>query len=289
MSSEKASPKENDGLDYDDSFAEMMVPLLRAPSKPVPCAGHFTTVLQHALSRLESGDASILEHFAHVSDEFVTMFDGYPKSKVHLLVMPRRRLGGARELSVQDLPMLRRMAAYTASLLEQVAVQSPSLTWRQGFHANPSLLHLHLHIISDDFDSPCLKNKKHFNSFQPPFLMGIDVVIGNLSSDPPVPVKISKEQAEGLLKANMYCTACQIDFGNRFAELKRHLPSCAGAACRDASAAAQSQKLPAETRRVLPLVLRLREASRMQASNGVVEEEVIQDSLSPDSKRPRSQ
>lgn len=25
--------------------------------------------------------------------------------------------------------------------------------------------HVHLHVISQDFDSPCLKNKKHWNSF----------------------------------------------------------------------------------------------------------------------------
>lgn len=28
-----------------------------------------------------------------------------------------------------------------------------------------SYSHVHLHVISQDFDSPCLKNKKHWNSF----------------------------------------------------------------------------------------------------------------------------
>lgn len=28
-----------------------------------------------------------------------------------------------------------------------------------------STSHVHLHVISQDFDSPCLKNKKHWNSF----------------------------------------------------------------------------------------------------------------------------
>lgn len=31
--------------------------------------------------------------------------------------------------------------------------------------------HLHLHVISQDFDSPCLKNKKHWNSFTTDYLM----------------------------------------------------------------------------------------------------------------------
>jgi aprataxin len=39
----------------------------------------------------------------------------------------------------------------------------PSLPpFRLGFHSAPSMRALHLHVISSDFDSPCLKNKKHW-------------------------------------------------------------------------------------------------------------------------------
>ena len=38
-------------------------------------------------------------------------------------------------------------------------------TFRYGYHAVPSMGLLHLHAISQDFDSPSLKNKKHWNSF----------------------------------------------------------------------------------------------------------------------------
>lgn len=31
--------------------------------------------------------------------------------------------------------------------------------------------HVHLHVISQDFDSPCLKNKKHWNSFTTDYFM----------------------------------------------------------------------------------------------------------------------
>lgn len=36
---------------------------------------------------------------------------------------------------------------------------------RIGFHAKPSMDHLHLHVLSTDFLSPSLKTKKHWNSF----------------------------------------------------------------------------------------------------------------------------
>lgn len=34
-----------------------------------------------------------------------------------------------------------------------------------GFHAQPSMRHLHMHVISTDFDSPTLKTQRHWNSF----------------------------------------------------------------------------------------------------------------------------
>lgn len=34
-----------------------------------------------------------------------------------------------------------------------------------GYHAEPSLLQLHLHVISMDFHSPTLKTERHWNSF----------------------------------------------------------------------------------------------------------------------------
>lgn len=34
-----------------------------------------------------------------------------------------------------------------------------------GYHAEPSMQQVHLHVISTDFNSPSLKTKKHWNSF----------------------------------------------------------------------------------------------------------------------------
>lgn len=34
-----------------------------------------------------------------------------------------------------------------------------------GFHNQPSMQRLHMHVISKDFISDCLKTKKHWNSF----------------------------------------------------------------------------------------------------------------------------
>lgn len=195
-----------------------------APVAPIPVQGHFSTVLLKALERLDAGDPRVLPHFAHHTGEFATFIDGFPKSKVHLLALPRQRIMSARELKQDHLPMLRRLAAYIAWLQQSLEQLHPDLTWRHGIHAEPSLKQLHVHIISQDFKSPCMKHRKHYNSFQPPFLVGIDSLINAVEK-----VDLSLlglERAERYLQSDMCCAGCGANFQNRFAELKKHLNNC---------------------------------------------------------------
>jgi len=57
-----------------------------------------------------------------------------------------------------------------------------SLTFKLGFHALPSMSQLHMHVISEDFNSPSLKNKKHWNSFTSPFFVGTEEFISMLAT-----------------------------------------------------------------------------------------------------------
>jgi len=45
-----------------------------------------------------------------------------------------------------------------------------------GYHARPSLVPLHIHIISTDLESDKLKSRKHFNSFATSFFVPIDLM-----------------------------------------------------------------------------------------------------------------
>ena len=48
----------------------------------------------------------------------------------------------------------------------------PSLLHTQvGYHAEPSLEPIHVHIISQDLDAPALKTKAHWNSFATAFFV----------------------------------------------------------------------------------------------------------------------
>lgn len=203
------------------------LPKLQAPGKPLPLQGHFSTVLQTALAKLNAGDPEASVHFAHHTEEFATLYDGYPKSEVHLLVMPRQRIQGPRDLTTDHIPLLQRLAAYTSWVLEGLSAQRPKLTWRHGIHAAPSLHQLHVHVISQDFKSPCMKNKKHYNSFQPPFLIDLGAVVSALQNGAGLgSLGIGSHAPEEWLKRDLRCTACGMDFGNKFAQLKRHIEEC---------------------------------------------------------------
>ena len=57
-----------------------------------------------------------------------------------------------------------------------------STSIRLGYHAIPSIQPLHLHIISSDFDSPCITTWKHIVSFKSMFFVTAGEVENHLKS-----------------------------------------------------------------------------------------------------------
>jgi aprataxin len=96
--------------------------------------------------------------------------------------------------------------------------------WRVGFHSMPSMAQLHLHVISTDYDSPCLKTKRHWNSFTSSFFLQLDDVITQLQG-PAGAVAVDAAAAEVLLRQGLACHRCGVALKNMPA-LKEHLQSC---------------------------------------------------------------
>ena len=94
--------------------------------------------------------------------------DVYPKSRIHLLLVPDPSMYGQvpllSSLRQSHLPLLRNMQ--TLSIQISHFLGNCGYGWfPPGFHSTPSLQPLHLHLLTRDLDSPFLKNKKHWNSF----------------------------------------------------------------------------------------------------------------------------
>lgn len=94
---------------------------------------------------------------------------------------------------------------------------------RMGYHSLPSLHPLHLHIVSQDFDSPALKTKRHWDSFTTAFFLEAAAVEAAVREEGRVAV--DKARAEALLKESLRCHACGAGQAN-MPTLKGHLTRC---------------------------------------------------------------
>ena len=184
-------------------------------------------------------------------DGFVAIFDGYPKSSVHVLLLPRdpnmtklhpfvafadpNFLRAVREKAAEVRTLvateLRRQHRDT-SAAEQSRSHALSLEvppdslpdgrdWVKevlvGVHAHPSMNNLHIHVLSVDRVSSFLKHKKHYNSFATPFFVP-------LSDFPLTKADLRRHPVkEGYLQRDLICWRCHKNFGKSFSRLKDHL------------------------------------------------------------------
>lgn len=184
-------------------------------------------------------------------ESWVVIHDLFPKSSIHILLLPRAPSKTllhpfdaladpvflasvqekVRELRVLVAKELRRL--YGASSAQEKARWEaleawpaptslpPGRDWEKevisGVHASPSMNHLHVHVLSRDRVSECMRHRKHYNSFNTPFLVDVE--------DFPLEKgdRRWRPGREGWLEEGLRCWRCGAEFGNRFAQLKRHL------------------------------------------------------------------
>ncbi|KAI0748162.1 hypothetical protein C8Q80DRAFT_1170487 [Daedaleopsis nitida] len=165
------------------------------------------------------------------TDFSLTIYDKYPKAHFHFLLLPFIRAplrpADLRDLSAllrlpreQAKALLQRMqrdAAEATQLIQEEMVQRFGFRWgvQIGFHAVPSLEHIHLHILSDEFRGEYMKGKKHLNSFHPKrgFFLHLDEVLSWFGPDIEptwfaMKSTIDKKEYEKLLKEDITCPHC---------------------------------------------------------------------------------
>ncbi|XP_054290461.1 aprataxin-like [Macrosteles quadrilineatus] len=152
-------------------------------------------------------------------DELVVIIkDKYPKSEEHFLVLPQATIPEIRSLNASHLPLLRHMDQVSRSF----CANFNHVFWA-GFHAKPTMMQLHLHLISDDFRGSGLKTAKHWNSYTTSFFVSISRVIHDLETHGRVLLP-SNASLNELLRAPLQCHKCLFKPSN-MATLKVHLIS----------------------------------------------------------------
>ncbi|OPJ67409.1 aprataxin [Patagioenas fasciata monilis] len=151
-------------------------------------------------------------------EKTVVIKDKYPKARYHWLVLPWDPISSLKSVNRDHLELLEHMHAVGQKMIEQCPDRE-SLEFRLGYHAIPSMSQLHLHVISQDFDSPALKTKKHWNSFTTDYFLDSQEVLEMVRSKGKVMVK---DHVSELLKLPLRCHRCKQQLST-IPQLKEHL------------------------------------------------------------------
>jgi histidine triad (HIT) family protein len=87
--------------------------------------------------------------FVHQDDQVVAFRDIHPRSPTHLLLLSRRHIESAAELTEDDGPLLGRLFSVAATLARDagIAEQGYRLTTNIGRAAGQTVPHLHVHLM----------------------------------------------------------------------------------------------------------------------------------------------
>lgn len=83
---------------------------------------------------------------------------------------------------------------------------------------------LHMHVISQDFESPSLKNKKHWNSFTSGFFRDSQDVLAEVEEEGRV-IPCGPDAEDKFLRMELRCHRCRSAQPN-MPRLKSHLLAC---------------------------------------------------------------
>ncbi|KAG1897889.1 uncharacterized protein F5891DRAFT_1112696 [Suillus fuscotomentosus] len=178
------------------------------------------------------------------SETCLTVFDAFPKSIFHFLVIPRiqpplsaRHLTDLRSLlrcekstARKVLMNLNEEANNVKKMIEEEMMKMYKFKWEiwMGFHPISSMEHLHLHVLSADLYSPKMKSKKHYNSFHPSlgFFLHLKDVLSWFDAVPSYyqrMIKLDASQYQSLLKdGDLCCWQCDRALES-MPKLKAHL------------------------------------------------------------------
>lgn len=146
-----------------------------------------------------------------------------------------------KQLTRDHIKLLEEMKLLAVNVIETTG--HPVDEFNIGFHAAPSMDRLHMHVISKDFHSPCLKTKQHWNTFNTKYFLStecksesvifstkpvkslnifhLSVLIDQLRNTGKIE-KFNEQYIKGLLATELACHVCKSKVKN-MPTLKEHI------------------------------------------------------------------
>lgn len=156
------------------------------------------------------------ESIVKKSKQVVVIKDKYPKAKIHYLVLPEADINSIYALNKSHVELLEEFG----KIFEEIE-KDEKLPIKAGFHAVPSMQRLHMHIISTDMVSPCLKTKLHWNSFTTEFFRPYADVLEELKEKGSIS-KMAPELVQSCKSRELQCNQCTYK-PKTMPQLKEHL------------------------------------------------------------------
>ncbi|KAK5639819.1 hypothetical protein RI129_010630 [Pyrocoelia pectoralis] len=151
----------------------------------------------------------------------VIIKDKYPKAEYHYLILPKEDISNLKQVDKEHVSLLEHMHQVALDLSKDDSHKHKN--FKIGYHAEPSMVRLHLHLISDDMISSCLKTKKHWNSYNSSFFIDSTDICKELAIEGVIKLPTS-EVCKQLLNTALKCHKC--DFvPKHMPNLKDHLSS----------------------------------------------------------------
>jgi aprataxin len=154
----------------------------------------------------------------YYDNNLILLNNKFPKSKIHVMLIPRIPIASVWELNSSHLGVLEQFS----KRLDIFRKNNNHVQFQAGFHAIPSMSQLHLHIISQDFISPCLVTKKHYLSYTTPFFIDFENVIESIQKQGKFNHVFNNGQFKDFLKGDLVCHKCNIVLKD-MPTLKNHL------------------------------------------------------------------
>ena len=151
----------------------------------------------------------------------VTLIDGYPKARHHYLIVPKTvELNSISEATRDHLPLLHHMHEKAKTLTENIMEKELGARFYIGYHAVPSLKLLHLHVISDDFDSQRIRKLHHWNIFNTEYFINSHKALEIIKEKGKI--HVDEKKYDDVLQFPAKCNICdeEVDF-NMLCEHRR--------------------------------------------------------------------
>jgi len=187
-------------------------------SRNLPYSGSVPNATNECVGRLD-WENSLLRSMKDPSQivsetkEIVIITDKFPKARHHFMILPNEDLRDIYSLSPKHIGLLRTMQAKGLQL-----ASTKTEDFMMGFHAQPHLNRLHLHVISKDLEK--VKNEHHWNIFTTPYFIPCKTVIKELVELGKV-TRRTDEEVEGWRNGRPKCHYCT--FSDNLSGMKVHM------------------------------------------------------------------